>query len=160
MAWLGAAIKPRDVAPHPNFLDQEEIRAPGMLASLLSGQFLLFHRLMNPNTGISSQRFVPSNDAEVKFLEAVQLAISVGSVEEGASAIQYMIDHEQLSDDAWSSVAMLIVCTALAELDHYDAILSLLEGRLREWNSSGPLIREDADDQLLNAALLQQLALL
>jgi hypothetical protein len=159
MAWLAAAIKPHDVAPHQNFLSEEQITAPGMLASLLSGQFLLFHRLMNDQAGPGPQRFVPNDDIEVKFLEAVELTINVGSVEEGVSAIQRMLLDRQLTDDAWNSVASLIACTALAQLDDCDTIFALLADRVSESSSLRSLITNDADHQLLNAALLQQLAL-
>jgi hypothetical protein len=162
LAWLAAVITPRDIAPHPNFIREEQLSTPGMLALLFKRDSLMFYRLMEQRPDFPSTdfpHFVPPEEVDRRFLEAVQLTIGVGSVEEGVIELQELLLGNQLHDHAWQSATTLIACLGLAELDDYDAIIRILENQLSSWQSLATLPEIDADHRLLSAFLLQQLGM-
>jgi hypothetical protein len=145
LAWLVAALQPRDIAPHPNFRDEAyDGGGPARLAAVVLGESWRQHRVAELASDVDDVDPVALAEA---CLRPETIAVSLAK-------LAGQLTGPRPADVAEAAALTLIACSAAAELDDYDTCLQMLDAQLR-WT---PKV-EGPDDALLLAALLQQKAL-
>jgi hypothetical protein len=146
LAWLAAVLQPQDIAPHPNFADDDYDRSgPARLAAVVLG---------DPWRAFRIAQLVGNQDDDDpvslagKCLQSDSIAVSVEKL------AHRLTGGPPPEDRALAGGLALIVGTAAAELDDYAACFRVLDAQL-QWASE---VR-GSDDALIRAALLQQKAL-
>lgn len=143
LAWIAAVLRPRAVAPHPNFPDEEYEQQPvAQLAAVVLGYERRGRR--------GEHGDIDSVDSGVRNAERSML---VGSLHEGLDGLTHEILTASHGDPARVCALALLACTAAAEIDDYDRcdqILSSLLGRIEGGTS---------ETDLLRAVILQQFSL-
>jgi hypothetical protein len=144
LAWLAAVLQPHDVAPHPNFADDDYDRGgPARLAAIVLGDPWRSHRAAELASDVKDDLVMLAE----RSLRPDTIAVSVAE-------LAGRLTGPRPDDLAQAAALTLIACSAAAELDDYGTCLRVLDAQLR-WT---PKVRV-ADDALLRAALLQQKAL-
>jgi len=127
MSWHAAVLRPRDIAPHPNFMSSEAPSSQGLLALLVLGRHFDFARLTDPLASPESgqqQIWEANNELSASMLRMANASLSFGSVREGADGLAKVAADAQ--DDGLRTAASLLAAVAYAECDDYSACLSVL----------------------------------
>ncbi|WAL70493.1 hypothetical protein OU787_02660 [Kitasatospora sp. YST-16] len=131
LAWIVAVLRPRDIAPHPNFTDSEyDSQSVARLAGIVSGS--RYFR----DYGNSSELDEGVRNAE--------LSLTTDGIRVGLNALVREIISHKYSDEARISALGLLACCAAAELDDYDTcdlVLDSLLERVDDRTHSGMLLR-------------------
>lgn len=143
LAWIAAVIRPYDIAPHPNFYNDEYSAEPaGQLAAIVIGREWL-HSLeakRNPEDKVSDRALI-----------SARKSLDFSTLSEGlAELVQEILSTP--SDVARACALTLFACNAAAEMDDYDTCEEVLQVTLEKTDNS------DAG-KLVRAVLLQQRAL-
>lgn len=139
LAWIAAVLRPHDVAPHPNFTDEEYAKLPaGQLAALVIG-------------GDWSHQ---SRGSEVResALEYAEKSMQFDTMKEGVDGLVRSALSGTSTDMARSTALALLACQAAAEMEDFETCERLINQLLTEVDAS-------AAGQLCRAVLLQQRAL-
>jgi hypothetical protein len=146
LAWLAAVLRPRDVAPHPNFRP-EAIDPPAHLASVVLGEDWRWDQasygedrtlLLEPDVGV----------------EQVQRSLRPETQAVAVEELSKKLLREKPSEPARACALTLLTCCALAELDDGNRCLALIEAQLA-WTANA----KTSDERLVQAVLLQQQSL-
>jgi hypothetical protein len=146
--WLVAALNPRDIAPHLNFMREDPPTQPGLLALLAQLRLADYERL-------ASGSWAPDSEAgsiESRLVRAVHKGLDPQAMAEGIAELD-VLARSELDDNAAAVTAALFASVALSESDrHSDAvrILELVDDRFTRLDT--------ADVRFARAVLLQQLA--
>lgn len=148
LSWLVAALRPRDIAPHPNFGELGENNPPALLAALL----------LNEVGGLNQRRqsqnlsdIYANRDSEFGL---VSQTLSAETIEQGLSRLITTLMAAPPTDLARDAALTLFACCAAAELDDYSAALNLLAYEIRFSDQ-----RRNEDEKFVQLVLQQQLAL-
>jgi hypothetical protein len=145
LAWLAAVLQPNDVAPHPNFADDEyDSGGPPRLAAIVLGDPWRSHRAAELAEKTDDDDLVTLAE---RCLRTDTIAVSVAT-------LAGRLTGPRPGDLAQTAALALIASSAAAELDDYGTCLRVLDAQLR-WTSKNDV----SDDALRRAALLQQKAL-
>jgi hypothetical protein len=148
LAWLVAVLQPHDVAPHPNFPDDEYDAQPApRLAAFVIGDAWRRRR--------ASQLSADGNaNGEGDVVTLAQRCLRADTIAVSVAALAARLTGARPTDVAEAAALALLTCSAAAELDDYTTCFAVLDAQLR-WTP-----RANApDDALVRAALLQQKAL-
>ncbi|HVT64284.1 MAG TPA: hypothetical protein VHD81_03960 [Mycobacteriales bacterium] len=119
LTWIAAALRPRDVAPHPNFGEKGGGDPARYLAAITLGEV---DRLRTGASGEPDLYLVPD--------PAIGLVANTLRADTLESALYVLVDrlHERRPDDLARDAALtLFACCAAAELDDYTTALRLLD---------------------------------
>jgi hypothetical protein len=148
LAWLAAVLRPRDVALHPDFDDQEVSSGPAYLAAVVLGEpwrFAKFHDKQDP------WRMVPPSDPAITY---VLRTFDRETLAQGVGELTAILEEKNPPDISRNCALALLACCAAAELDDYDTCFALLDGELHRTTRG-----RTPDDRLIQAVLLQQKSL-
>lgn len=144
LAWLVAILAPRDIAPHPNFSEKVH-DGPSALAAL----HMPWKRY---SRGDGTEDPL---DAETRaYVLACDQALATGTMQQGTNKLAELVQVLSYRDPAQATAGALLAAAAFSELDQHDRALDILSTLIQTFRQ-GP---EDAGQQLLIAALLQQQA--
>lgn len=136
LAWIAAVLRPRDVAPHPNFTDDGYAVDPAaQLGAIVIGG----------DWARQAERVDLRDDA----LLYAKKSLHFETIREGAEGLIRLAFAKDSSDLARSTALVLMACSATAEMEDYETCDSVLTAALSRVGGS-------ASDRLLRAALLQQ----
>ncbi|MFJ8444378.1 hypothetical protein [Kitasatospora griseola] len=131
LAWIVAVLRPRDIAPHPNFSSPEyDSQSVARLAGIVSGS-----------------RYFRDHNSPSELDEGVrnaELTLTTDGIRVGLNALVREILSGQESDEARLCALGLLACCAAAELDDYetcDLVLDSLLNRVSLRTHSGRLLR-------------------
>ena len=145
LAWIVAVLRPRDVAPHPNFPDEAYDTQPAArLAALVMGTTHPVHPLKTP----------PADGPYDDLLALAQKVLHPDTIAESVGSLAKRLTGGHPADLAEAAAIALLTCSAAAELDDYQTCFDVLEAQLR-WTTEVA----SPDEAVLRAALLQQKAL-
>jgi len=147
MAWLAAVLRPRDVAPHPNFSSDLPPSPPARLAAVVLGEA----ERLEQGRGEADRELVTEADTAIR---QVQLSLQADTLPEAVEELSRELLRRRPTDAARDCALTLLTCSAAAELDDHDTCLKLIDQQLR-WTTEG----HTPDGRLLQAVLLQQKSL-
>lgn len=146
LAWIAAVLRPRDVAPHPNFPDADfDHRGQSGLAAIVMGDT---SRMRASSTNYDSEE--PWADLGVRH---AHLSLHSETLRKGLAGLRTEVLTSVERDPARRCALALMACNAAAELEDYEFCNVMLGSLILQ-------TRHDSDaGMLVTAVLLQQQAL-
>jgi hypothetical protein len=144
LEWLAATLSPSDIAPHPNFFSSEQITEASIFALVCSARWSDIDRAKEMASGL-----------DFTAIYLARGALAVGESRQAADRISELVRNwSQENDSAKYTALTLIASMAYCDLDIYQAAFDLLNFVIERLEQD-----RSPDDELLLAALYQQLAL-
>lgn len=154
LTWIAAALSPRDVAPHQNFMHADRKEPANLLGLLSQHRHGDFRRLRKEAQSIPSES-VDLADAqfELELVNEVERSLLSESQAAAADRLIDLLRHSE-PDPACLTAVALFTAMALGELDRQPIAAELIAQTLeRIGQVAGP------DGDLLRAVLEMQLAM-
>jgi len=155
LAWLVAVLQPHDVAPHPNFPNEEYDALPAArLAAVVSGDPWRLRQSSKFSAAAADNQGERGTNDVFKVVLLAERCLQSDTIGASVATLAEVLSDGQISDTAEAVALTLILCSAAAELDDYSTCFAILEAQVQRVSAV-----PTPDYSLLRSALLQQWAL-
>ncbi|MFD1964182.1 hypothetical protein [Pseudonocardia alni] len=154
MKWIAAALAPRDIAPHPNFMSSEIADGPSIFALITSLHLKEIDRLDSTQNSIRSGPDDRLSSTDRRIVRTCTEAVLSSTSSQGCEALAILLDELEQGDAARYVALGLFYVMIACDLGQYDRAFSRLT-KVRQAISKGV---DHADLRLLNAIVDQQIA--